>query len=162
MRRKDREVTEPAAIREILDGADILHMGLFDGEYPYVVPVHFGYTFSGDTLVFYTHGAKEGHKLDLIRENPNICVQVDCDVKTLPAKVACGYGSTFASVIAKGKAELLEDPAEKAEALKILMKCQTGMDFPINEAMASAVAVLRITAAEYTAKRNPMPQKKTE
>ncbi|MBO4880427.1 MAG: pyridoxamine 5'-phosphate oxidase family protein [Firmicutes bacterium] len=162
MRRKDREVTDIAEIRRILDKADILHMGLFDGDYPYVVPVHYGYEFREDTLVFYTHGAKEGHKLDLIRKDPHICVQVDCDVETLPAKAACGYGSTFASVIAKGKAEILEDPAEKAEALKILMKCQTGMDFPINGAMASAVAVLKITASEFTAKRNPGPQKKEE
>ena len=159
MRRKDREVTDIAEIRKILDKADILHIGLFDGDYPYVVPVHYGYEFKEDTLIFYIHGAKEGHKLDLIRENPNVCVQVDCDVVTLPAENACSYGSTFASVIAKGKAEILEDPAEKAEALKTLMKCQTGMDFPISEAMASAVAVVKITAAEFTAKRRPMPQK---
>ena len=159
MRRKDREVTDITDIRKILDTADILHMGLFDGDYPYVVPVHYGYEFRGDTLVFYTHSAKEGHKLDLIRSNPAVCVEVDCDVETLPAKAACGYGSTFASVIAKGKAEILEDGEEKAEALKILMKCQTGMDFPINAAMAGAVAVLKITADEFTAKRNPGPKK---
>ena len=160
MRRKDREVTDRAEIARILDTADILHLGLFDGAYPYVVPVHFGYEFQGDILVVYTHSAKEGHKLDLIRSNPNVCVEIDCDVETLPAEAACAYGSTFASVIAKGKAEILEDPAEKAAALKVLMKCQTGMDFPINEAMANAVAVLKITADEFTAKRNPGPQKK--
>lgn len=159
MRRKDREVTDIAEIKKILDTADILHMGLFDGEFPYVVPVHYGYEFQADTLIFYIHGAKEGHKLDLIKENPSVCVQVDCNVETLPAKVACGYGSTFASVIARGKAEILEDAKEKAEALKTLMKCQTGQDFPINEAMAAAVAVVKITVSEYTAKANPGPKK---
>ena len=159
MRRKDREVTDIAEIRKILDTADILHLGLFDGEYPYVVPVHYGYEFRDGTLVFYTHSAKEGHKLDLIRNNPAVCVEVDCDVETLPAAAACAYGSTFASVIARGKAEILEGAEEKAEALKILMKCQTGMDFPINAAMAGAVAVLKITADTFTAKRNPGPKK---
>ena len=159
MRRKDREVTDLAEIRKILDTADVLHMGLFDGEYPYVVPLHYGYEFRGDTLVFYTHSAKAGHKLDLIRSNPAVCVEVDCDVETLPAETACAYGSTFASVIAKGKAEILEDAEEKASALNILMKCQTGKDFPISAAMANAVAVLKITAESFTAKRNPGPQK---
>jgi hypothetical protein len=159
MRRKDREVTDIIEIKAILDKADILHMGLFDGAYPYVVPVHYGYEFQGDKLVFYTHGAKEGHKLELIRSNPAVCVQVDCNVGTLPAKAACGYSSTFASVIAKGKAEILEDAEEKAAALRLLMKCQTGREFPINAAMANAVAVLRITADSFTAKANPGPKK---
>ena len=45
MRRKDREVSEISEILKIADSAEILHLGLFDGEYPYVVPLHYGYVF---------------------------------------------------------------------------------------------------------------------
>ena len=42
MRRKDRKVTEPEKIREIIAAWDVLRLGLADGEYPYIVPVNFG------------------------------------------------------------------------------------------------------------------------
>ena len=41
MRRKDREITESNDILKIVDEAKILHLGLFDGDYPYVVPLHY-------------------------------------------------------------------------------------------------------------------------
>ena len=43
MRRKDREVTDTGEILKTVDKAKILHLGLFDGAYPYVVPLHYGY-----------------------------------------------------------------------------------------------------------------------
>ena len=63
MRRKDREVTNIDEIKQIIERAKILHLGLFDSEYPYIVPLHYGYEFTEEKLVFYLHSAKEGHKL---------------------------------------------------------------------------------------------------
>ena len=74
MRRKDREVTSIDEIRQILDKAKILHLGLYDDEYPYIVPMHYGYVYQNDSIIFYLHGAKEGHKMDLINRNPKVCV----------------------------------------------------------------------------------------
>ena len=50
MRRKDREITDPEQIRAILGRARVLHLGLYDGEYPYVVPMHYGFTFEDGKL----------------------------------------------------------------------------------------------------------------
>ena len=36
------------------------------------------------------HCAKEGHKLDLIRSNPNVCIEVESDVELISGgDVAC-------------------------------------------------------------------------
>ena len=43
MRRKDREVTNISDILKIVDTAKVLRLGLFDGDYPYIVPLHCGY-----------------------------------------------------------------------------------------------------------------------
>ena len=43
MRRKDREITDIQKIKEILSKARYLHLGLFEGVYPYVVPIHYVY-----------------------------------------------------------------------------------------------------------------------
>jgi len=158
MRRKDREVTDIREILQIVDKAKILHLGLSDGDYPYIVPLHFGYEYAEDRqeLIFYMHGAKEGHKLDRIRENPNVCIELECDIELVSGgENPCRYGSAYASVIGKGQAALVEDVREKIEGLKRLMKNQTGRDFEIDEAMASSVAVIKAVLPEFSAKSRP-------
>lgn len=155
MRRKEREVTDKEQIRGILDRAKFLHLGLFDGAYPYVVPLHYGYTWEEEAgqLIFYMHCAKEGHKLDLVRQDPHAFAEIETDVELAPGgDVACHYGSYYASVMARGTAEILPPGAEKNHALEVLMKHQTGRDFVITDAMAAAVNVLKFTAEEFTAK----------
>ena len=153
MRRKDREITDMNRILEILDTARILHLGLYDDPYPYVVPLHYGYESAGGRLVFYMHGAKEGHKLDLIRQDPRVCVQIDCGMEMISGgENACKYGASYASVIGRGDAEILEDPKSKAAALAVLMRHQTGRDFDIQEKVTAAVSVIRVTLTEYSAK----------
>ncbi len=153
MRRKDREITDINEILGLCEKAKILHLGLFDGTFPYVVPLHYGYEYADNQLVFFMHSAKEGHKLDLIRENPHVCIELDCDAELLEAgDEACKYSSTFASVIGRGTAELVEDEQEKVRGLKILMKTQTGRDFVMDGKMAASVAVIKVTLQEFTAK----------
>ncbi|MFR2242502.1 MAG: pyridoxamine 5'-phosphate oxidase family protein [Anaerobutyricum soehngenii] len=76
MRRRDREVTEHSEIMHILDSGKVLHLGLVDQGKPYIVPMNYGYVFEGEKLVFYLHGALEGRKLDIIRNNSDCCVQL--------------------------------------------------------------------------------------
>ena len=156
MRRKDREVTEIDDILRIVDSAKILHLSLFDGEYPYIVPLHYGYEYSGNTLAFYMHGAKEGRKLDLIRNNPHVCIELECDVELVSGgENPCKYGSAYASVIGRGIAEIVEDDQEKVKALELLMKNQTGRTFGIDSRMAASVAVLKVSLSGFTAKSRP-------
>ena len=153
MRRSDRAITDLFEIQQILDKTKTLHLGLFDEGYPYIVPLHYGYELKDGSLTFYMHGAREGHKLDLIRSNPNVCVELDCDIELISGgEVPCNYGSTYSSVIARGKAELVTDEAEKIHGLNLLMKHQTGHTFEFDSRMAASVAVIKVTADSYTAK----------
>lgn len=45
MRRKDREITDINEILNMIDKTKILHLGLFDKGYPYIVPLHYGYVY---------------------------------------------------------------------------------------------------------------------
>ena len=159
MRRKDREVTDIQEILQIVSKAKILHLGLIDGEYPYIVPLHYGFSYEEDKheLIFYMHGAKEGHKLDLIQENSNACIELEYNVELISGgENPCKYGSSYASVIGKGSVEIVKDDREKIKGLKLLMKNQTGRDFDIDERMSSSVAVIKVRIREFTAKARPM------
>ena len=155
MRNKKREITDLKAIEEMLKTARVLRLGMIDGDKPYVVPLHYGYTLEDGKLTFYMHGAKEGRKIDVLKANPTVFVEIDLDGGLIPADKACNYAAFFLSIMADGKATLVEDVEEKIEGLKILMKTQTGKDFEIPEAAAKGTAVIRVDVSEYSAKGRP-------
>ena len=157
MRRKDREVTDTAAIRAILDKAQVVHLAMIDGDRPYVVPLHYGYTLENGVLTLYLHSAKEGRKLDVLQKNGRVAFVLETDVSSISGgEIPCKYGAAYASVMGEGKAVFLTDPAKKAAGLQILMKIQTGREFTITEAMTESVAVLRVDVETYSAKSRPL------
>lgn len=158
MTRREREVTDPVEINDILATSKILHLGLSDDNMPYVVPMNYGYEFVDGRLIVYIHGATKGYKLDVIRKNPNCCFEMDCDVMPFEGKVACQYGTVYRSVIGRGRVTILDDVNEKMHGMTVLMKTQTGKDFSFNEKLVSIVSVLRIDVSEYSAKKRPLPE----
>ena len=155
--KREREVTDPATILEILDKSKVVNVAMIDGDEPYLVPLNYGYTMEDGKLTLYVHGATTGRKLDVLRANPKVFIELDCDRMPFDGKVPCQYGMIYSSVMGKGKAVILEDPQEKMAALTILMKTQTGKDFEFNERLVSIVSVIRIDVEEYTAKARPLP-----
>ena len=162
MTRREREVTDIDEILGILDRAKIVHVGMIDGDMPYVVPMNYGYTYKDGKLTLYLHGAKSGRKLDIIRANPKVFIEIDTDLVPFEGKTACHYGVGYSSVMGEGVAELVEDAEGKKEGLSILMKTQTGKDFEFNDRMVSVVTVIKIHVEDFTAKKRPIPQKAEE
>lgn len=158
MTRREREITDINEIIKILDKAKVLHLGLVDGDEPYVVPMNYGYKMENGKLTIYLHGAPRGRKIDLMRKNPKVFFEMECDITPFEGDIACRYGITYSSVMGRGKAELIEDIEEKKEGLSTLMKTQTGKDFEFEEKMTKIVSVIKIDVSEYTAKHRPMPK----
>jgi nitroimidazol reductase NimA-like FMN-containing flavoprotein (pyridoxamine 5'-phosphate oxidase superfamily) len=73
MHHADREIRDKEIVKAILDMCEVIDIGFFDDEYPYILPVNFGYDY-GDDLVFYTHHALDGYKNKLVAGNPKVCV----------------------------------------------------------------------------------------
>lgn len=156
MTRRERQVTDINDIIRILDKSKVLHLGMVDGDEPYVVPMNYGYELNDGKLTVYLHGARRGRKLDLINANPKVFFELECDIVPFEGEVACKYGITYASVMGRGRAVIVEDPQEKMHGLSVLMKTQTGKDFTFDEKLVSVVSVIRIDVSEYTAKHRPM------
>ena len=159
MTRREREVTDLNEIIAILDKCKVLHLGLTDGDEPYVVPMNYGYVMEDGKMTVYLHGARQGKKMDMIRNNPKVFFEMDCDITPFEGDIACRYGITYASVMGRGLATIVEDVEEKKKALSVLMKTQTEKDFEFEDKMVAFVNVIRIDVASYTAKRRPLPKK---
>ena len=153
MRRADREVTDYQQIRSIIEQAKVVHIGMIDNDRPYVVPMQYGFVFADGTLTLYVHCAKEGRKLDILKKNPCVFIELETNVAIVSGgDIPCKYGSEYASVMGDGAAVIVEDVAEKIVGLQLMMKTQSGRDFEITEQMATSVTVLRIDVPYVTAK----------
>ncbi len=157
MQKKDRAVTDMKEIIKIVDKCDVIRLGLWDGEEVYIVPMNFGYTYEEKTLTFYVHGAVKGRKNDILKENPKVGFEMECDVIPFEGKKACQNGTSFSSIIGKGVAEFIEDPQEKIKALNHLMMHCSGKEFEFTERMVTIVNVFKITATAFEAKHRPLP-----
>ena len=157
--KRERQVTDPEQIRHILDTGKVLHLGLAVNDEPYVVPMNYGYTRENGKLVVYLHSAVRGKKLDMMRTNPKVFFEIDCDLMPFEGKVACQYGLVYSSIMGRGKAQIIEDVEEKKQAMVHLMKTQTGKDFSFEDKLVSIVAVIRIDVEAYTAKHRPIPER---
>ena len=159
MTKRERQITDPKQIEAILDASKVLHLGLAVDNEPYVVPLNYGYTMEDGKLVIYLHSGQRGKKLDMIRSNPRVFFEMDCDRVPFEGVMPCQYGMVYSSIMGRGEAHIVEDVEEKKKAMTILMKTQTGKDFSFNERLVSIVTVIRIDVAEYTAKHRPLPEK---
>lgn len=152
MRRTDREITEIGEIERIISKARYLHLGLFDEKFPYIVPLHYVYRMNDERLTFYVHCASEGHKMECIKKNSHVFVQIDNGESLILSEIPCKCGAQYESVMCRGKAVIVEDSKEKCQVLELFMKFQTGREFHIDEKMSSGVTVVRIEVESYTAK----------
>ena len=159
MTKRELQITDENQIRAILDTAKVVHLGLCVDNEPYVVPMNYGYTMEEGKLALYLHSAVQGKKLDMIRKNPRVFIEMDCDRQPFEGEKPCQYGLSYSSLMGRGTAHIIEDVAEKERAMTMLMKTQTNKDFTFNERLVSIVAVIRIDVEEYTAKHRPIPEK---
>jgi len=154
MRRSDREVSNQEEIIEIIDRCVICRVAMVDDGKPYLVPLNFGYTLDQGKLTLVFHSAKSGRKIDIFRKHPDVCFEMDCDHALIDGERACDYSFAFSSVIGNGKVEFIEDEALKLEALKLLMKRQTGKEnFEFSPREVHGVCVFTIVSDDFSTKR---------
>jgi nitroimidazol reductase NimA-like FMN-containing flavoprotein (pyridoxamine 5'-phosphate oxidase superfamily) len=152
MRRADREVTETSKLMKIIDECDVCRIAMQDKAGLYIVPMNFGYTYDNNQLVLFFHSAKEGRKINAIKENSNVCFEMDCGHELIEADTPCGYGYCFKSIVGNGNAVIVEDAEEKKAALSALMRHQTGQEFIFDERMSESVLVFKIVVCNFTGK----------
>lgn len=152
MRRKDREVTDPARIERILDLCKTCFIALNTGGAPYVVPLSYGYALADGTLTLYFHCASEGRKLDLLQSDARVGFALAKEGRLLTPETPCHSGMEYVSVVGEGVAAIVTDPCEKRDALARMFLRQTGRRVCFTDEQAAGVCVVKVTATRYSAK----------
>ena len=150
MRRSDREITNFNEIVNVLYRANTIRLGMFDGEYPYVIPLSYGFETSNGCIVLYIHGAKEGLKHDLLVRNNRVCVETDIFHRYV--EISGSILVEYESVIGFGIAETVVG-AEATHGLDLLLIHCGYSVFEYDKSALDAVKVMKITLTQFTGKR---------
>ena len=157
MRRKDREITDIKDIINMIDECHIIRIGIADGDFPYIVPVNFAYTVTGDQICFYIHGAMAGKKYEMLSASPFCSFEMD-----IPLKMDClvkekDVTMRYKSVMGKCKVTFLDGDERQSAIDDIIMaRYEETRNFDYNRDTVSRTAVARLTVLEISAKANPL------
>ncbi|MDR0335117.1 MAG: pyridoxamine 5'-phosphate oxidase family protein [Methanomassiliicoccaceae archaeon] len=155
MRRTDRAIEGTDDILAVLDGCEIIRIGLSADDRPYIVPMNFAYETVDGKIFIYLHCAREGRKLDMIARNSSVCFEADRSYRTVKADTACRWTAEFRSVMGEGIVNAVTDDAERVRAMDMLMHRYGFEGIPQYTAQAlAAVTVLRISVSSMTGKQH--------
>ncbi len=152
MRRKDREVTQPEEIFDIIKKCDVCRIAFFDEKFPYIVPLNFGVAFENGVFTFYFHGANAGKKMELLQKNNAVAFEMDCSHKLIEGEKACDYTMAYESVCGTGFLEKITEE-QKIQAFTAIMKQYTQKDLDFQPERIKATTLLKLTVNEITAKK---------
>lgn len=156
MRRKDRQVTDFEKIKEIIAECDVIRLGFQDGDFPYIVPLNFGYEIDGEQIYFYIHGALAGRKYELIKEKGVCSFEMDKTLMLDLVPEAKDVTTRYKSLFGHAKIDILEDD-NKWHGIKVIMdRDERTRDFEYNKDVVPRTLIAKLTVLEYTGKINPI------
>ena len=149
--RSNRITNEPEMF-QIIDKCEACYVSMVDQHnMPYVVPLNFGLKDG----VIYLHSSRTGKKLDILRNNKNVCIAFSTDhqLRFQHEDVACSYVMKYRSILVYGHIEFIEDIEDKIEAMNLVMKKYVGREFSYNEPAIREVCVYKVVISEMTGKK---------
>ncbi len=160
--RQDRAIQDDGWIRDFLLRAPTGTLATAQGDQPFLSTLLFAYDPS--THALYLHTARRGRVWENLQTNPQACFSATEMGRMLPANTALNFSVEYQSVVAFGRASLVEDPLEAERALQITLDkyfphLHAGQEYrPITEDELLVTAVFRIDIEEWSGKRKAVPE----
>ncbi|MEZ4526828.1 MAG: pyridoxamine 5'-phosphate oxidase family protein [Desulfobacterales bacterium] len=151
MNRKDKEIQKQSEIFCIIENAAVCRLGIFGEEYPYIVPLCFGY----EDNALYFHSANKGKKIDLLKKNPKVCFEMDMDHEVKILSKTCAWGMRYQSVVGFGECEFLESDEEKRHGLDVIVRHYSpDVSSDYTDTALNHTAVFRVHIRSMSGKRS--------
>ena len=152
VREAHRGAYDRETVYKILDEGFVCHVGFAVGGQPYVIPTLFARV--GEAIYF--HGSAASRMLRNLSDGISVCITVTLTDGLVLARSVFNHSMNYRSVVALGKASLVDSPEEKLEALRafterILPGRWNDARQP-NEKELKATSILRLPLTEASAK----------
>ena len=152
VREPHRGAYDRETIYKILDEGFVCHVGFSVDAQPYVIPTMFARV--GDAIYF--HGSAASRTLRGVSAGIPVCITVTLIDGLVLARSIFNHSMNYRSVVALGKATVVDDPAEKLQALRAfsekILKGRWNDARQPNEQELKATSILRLPLEEVSAK----------
>ena len=153
VREAHRGVYDRETVYQILDEGFLCHVGFVADGQPFVIPTSYGRK-DGN---LYLHGSAASRMLrNMQKEGSKVCVTVTLVDGLVLARSVFNHSMNYRSVVVLGKAVLVDDPAEKLAALRVLsehiLPGRWDDSRQPNERELKQTSVLRLPIEEFSAK----------
>ena len=152
VREPQRGFYDRETIYKILDEGLVCHVGFSAESQPFVIPTL--YARVGDAIYF--HGSAASRMLRNLGAGADVCVTVTLTDGIVLARSIFNHSINYRSVVALGRATIVDAPAEKLEALRAFAeKMLPGRWDDVrqpNERELKATSILRLPLTEGSAK----------
>lgn len=161
VRRSDKAVADEGWIRAFLRSGAYGVMATADDGQPFINTNL--YVFDEARHCLYLHTARTGRTRRNIEAEERVCFAVSEMGRILPDEIALEFSLEYAGVTIFGLAQVVQDEAEKARALQLLMDkyaphLRPDRDYrPPNVGELARTSVFRIDIRSWSAKRNQKP-----
>jgi nitroimidazol reductase NimA-like FMN-containing flavoprotein (pyridoxamine 5'-phosphate oxidase superfamily) len=152
VREADRAVYDRETVYRILDEGFLCHAGFVVDGQPFVIPTSYG----RKDASLYIHGSAASRMLRQFKEGVPVCITVTLLEGLVLARSIFNHSMNYRSAVILGKATLVDDPAEKLEALRLLSEHiipgRWADSRQPNERELKATSVLHVPIEEFSAK----------
>ena len=152
VRESHRGVYDRETAYRILDEGFLCHVGFTVDGQPFVIPTSYGR--KDDSL--YIHGSAASRMLRQMKGGLPVCVTVTLLDGLVLARSIFNHSMNYRSVVVLGKATVVDDPAEKLEALRLLSEHiipgRWADARQPNESELKQTSVLKLPIEEFSAK----------
>ena len=152
VRESHRGAYDRETIYRILDEGYVCHIGFYTDGQPYVIPTLFARV--GDAIYF--HGSAASRMLRNASAGISVCITVTLTDGFVLARSVFNHSMNYRSVVALGKATLVDAPEEKLEALRVftekIIAGRWNDARQPNEKELKATSILRLPLEEVSAK----------
>lgn len=114
MRRKEKEMTKKETLEVLANAEYGVLSTISEDNTPYGTPMNFVYL---DGTIYF-HCALEGHRLENIKRNHNVCFSVVDSVKLMPDK----FNTQYRSAAVFGTIQVVHDTEEKRKGIIAIME----------------------------------------
>jgi len=152
VREADRAVYDRERVYRILDEGFLCHAGFVVDGQPFVIPTSYG----RKDASLYIHGSAASRMLRQFKEGVPVCITVTLLEGLVLARSIFNHSMNYRSVVILGKATLVDDPAVKLSALRILsehiLPGRWDDSRQPNDRELKATSVLHVPIEEFSAK----------
>ncbi len=163
MRLAKRAVTDPGALREIVEACRTVRLGAMDDGGMFIVPMSFGYDWELDEtgaprLTLWLHSAGEGRKAAAFAahgaDGVEVAIEMDREDGVITGDYACAYSFAYRSIMGTGRIFPISNRDEKARGLaRIMAHMAPGAPSTFPDAALERVAVWRVEVESFTGKQ---------